>query len=201
MPIRTFLHGVLFVMAIVAAAFGTIALDAPSAAAKEKRSTTAKGNYSTTKKGVRKSTAYSRRSPARKRIPYAPVALPVEIAGDEETAAAVSRAMQYVGTRYKWGGTNPQTGFDCSGFIRYVYGDQAAVLPRTAAGMDGALENPGTLRPGDIVFFGRGRTTHAGIYAGDGKVVHASTPRTGVTVHSLSTLASSLGFRGVGRVI
>lgn len=91
-------------------------------------------------------------------------------------------AFSLVGTPYRYGGSSPDTGFDCSGLINYVYREAAGVaLPRTTAGLS-AL--PGTtpvrsLMPGDLVLFATGgkRVDHAGIYVGDGRFLHA--PSTG----------------------
>jgi cell wall-associated NlpC family hydrolase len=90
----------------------------------------------------------------------------------------VSRAMQYLGTPYRYGGTSPSTGFDCSGFVYYLYG---AVFGQRIARMPHGMVQQGTpvarsdLRRGDLVLFGhRGTFTHIGIYAGNGQFVHAT---------------------------
>lgn len=97
------------------------------------------------------------------------------------------RAIGLVGTPYRWGGNTPDGGFDCSGLIGYVYRDAAGMqLPRTTREMS-ALPVPRVerqqLRSGDLVFFatnGGRQVSHAGIYVGEGRFVHA--PRTGGTV-------------------
>lgn len=93
-------------------------------------------------------------------------------------------AIGLVGTPYRFGGNTPESGFDCSGLIAYVYKNSAAVLsPRTTAGLIdwGARIAPQNLRTGDLaVFTQNGRATHAGIYVGEGRFVHA--PSTGGTV-------------------
>lgn len=93
-------------------------------------------------------------------------------------------AIGLVGTPYRYGGNTPAGGFDCSGLIGYVYKERAAVVaPRTTASlMDwGSSIAPADLRSGDVVVFVQnGRATHAGIFVGEGRFVHA--PSTGGTV-------------------
>jgi cell wall-associated NlpC family hydrolase len=90
----------------------------------------------------------------------------------------VSRAMKYLGTPYRYGGTSPSTGFDCSGFVYYLYGAVFGQrIPRMPDGMarEGVPVARGDLKRGDIVFFGyRGTFTHVGIYAGNDRFVHAT---------------------------
>ncbi len=92
-------------------------------------------------------------------------------------------AMGLVGTPYRYGGNTPESGFDCSGLIGYVYESRAGVAPpRTVSQLNhfGAPISLNELRSGDLVVFGRGNPTHAGIYVGDGRFVHA--PSSGGTV-------------------
>jgi cell wall-associated NlpC family hydrolase len=87
-------------------------------------------------------------------------------------------ALSLVGTPYRYGGNTPDSGFDCSGLIGYVYQSRAGLrLPRTVAQLqsEGQAVPREQLRTGDLVVFGRG--THAGIYVGEGRFVHA--PSTG----------------------
>jgi cell wall-associated NlpC family hydrolase len=101
---------------------------------------------------------------------------------------AVSIAMQYQGVPYKYGGASPQ-GFDCSGFIQFVYGQLGIALPRTTYAQFGAGVQvaQSDLQPGDLIFFScNGRaTSHAGIYIGNGQFIHADADR-GIMVASLS---------------
>lgn len=101
----------------------------------------------------------------------------------------VSRAMTYLGTPYRYGGTSPKTGFDCSGFVYYLYGAVFGQrIPRMPHDMarEGMTVARGDLQRGDIVFFGhRGTFTHIGIYAGDGQFVHATHRGSPVMVTSL----------------
>lgn len=102
----------------------------------------------------------------------------------------LQRAFALLGTPYRWGGSSPDNGFDCSGLVGYVFRTIGIDLPRVSR----AMANEGTpiadrsaLAEGDLVFFGRrGRVDHVGIYIGDGKFLHA--PRTGRDV-TVSTLA------------
>jgi hypothetical protein len=99
----------------------------------------------------------------------------------------VDSAMNFLGVRYKLGGNTADTGFDCSGFTRYVFENSIGrVLPHRA---DEQANDPGLakvdhkdLKPGDLVFFNTMRKTfsHVGIYLGDGKFIHS--PRSGESV-------------------
>ena len=105
--------------------------------------------------------------------------------------SVLQRAFALLGTPYRWGGTSPESGFDCSGLVGYVFRTIGIDLPRVSRSMahEGTeVANRDALAEGDLVFFGkRGRIDHVGIYIGDGKFLHA--PRTGrdVTVSSLTT--------------
>ena len=118
--------------------------------------------------------------------PPAHRAWPVVEADDPPSATAVlMRAIGLVGTPYRYGGNTPESGFDCSGLVTYVFRDMLDVrLPRTSrelADVQGPKIEPRRLAPADLVFFGsRGTVTHVGIYVGEGRFVHA--PSTGGTV-------------------
>jgi cell wall-associated NlpC family hydrolase len=90
----------------------------------------------------------------------------------------VALARNQVGRRYRLGGTNPRSGFDCSGLVRYVASALNITLPRTAAEQARVGLRVKTdaeeLKPGDLLAFGDRRVSHVGIYVGDGKMVHAS---------------------------
>jgi cell wall-associated NlpC family hydrolase len=94
-------------------------------------------------------------------------------------------ALNMIGVRYRWGGTSPDSGLDCSGFVRYVFQDTLGLaLPRRAEEMSrvGEKVRVADLKPGDLVFFNTMRRTfsHVGIYIGDNKFVHS--PSTGSTI-------------------
>lgn len=105
------------------------------------------------------------------------------------------RALGLVGTPYRYGGNTPAGGFDCSGLIGYVYRDAAGIsLPRSTRELS-AMRAPAVgrdaLQSGDLVFFatsGGRQVSHAGIYVGDGRFVHA--PSSGGTVR-LDSLSNS----------
>ncbi|AJO80018.1 MULTISPECIES: C40 family peptidase [Pseudomonas] len=105
----------------------------------------------------------------------------------------LERGMSLIGTRYRFGGTS-EAGFDCSGFIGYLFREEAGMnLPRSTREMinvDAPLVARNKLQPGDLLFFAtngrRGRVSHAGIYLGDDQFIHSSSRRSGgVRVDSL----------------
>jgi cell wall-associated NlpC family hydrolase len=103
-------------------------------------------------------------------------------------AHVVPIALQYLGVPYVWGGSSPSTGFDCSGFVMYVFAQLGVSLPHHAASQYsyGSYVSREQLEPGDLVFFdGLG---HNGIYIGGGQFVHA--PHTGDVV-KISSLYDS----------
>jgi len=104
-------------------------------------------------------------------------------------------ARKFRGVRYVYGGSTPRTGFDCSGFVRYVYAHFGLSLAHStfAQFTDGRSVSRASLRPGDLVFFdGLG---HVGIYIGNGHFIHA--PHTGTRVR-IETLAGWYSSRFVG---
>ena len=104
----------------------------------------------------------------------------------------VPTAERYIGVPYRYGGTSPRTGFDCSGFVQYVYGVQGVDLPRTSRQMAGAgtAVEPSTrsLAVGDLMLFAQGgRISHVAIYAGNGRFIHSSSSGSGVRYDDLGT--------------
>jgi len=106
----------------------------------------------------------------------------------------LERGMSLIGTRYRFGGTNENSGFDCSGFIGYLFREEAGLdLPRSTREMinvKAPLVARNKLKPGDLLFFAtngrRGRVSHAGIYLGDDQFIHSSSRRSGgVRIDSL----------------
>ena len=98
-----------------------------------------------------------------------------------------------IGTRYRYGGSSVQSGFDCSGFVGYLFREEVGLeLPRSTReliNLDAPKVARADLEPGDLILFndrGRGRVSHAGIYLGDDQFIHSSSSRSGgVRIDSL----------------
>ena len=98
-------------------------------------------------------------------------------------------AESFVGTPYRWGGASP-AGFDCTGFVMWVFSQFGVSLPHNEAGQlaSGESVSADDLQPGDVLVFAntyRRGLSHVGIYVGDGQFVHAANERTGVIVSAL----------------
>lgn len=99
----------------------------------------------------------------------------------------VNYALQFVGNRYVWGGTNPNTGADCSGFVQYVLRNAAGVsLPRTSReqAKAGRAIKSSEMRPGDLIFYTNsgGVVNHVAMYIGNGQIVHAASRKSGIKI-------------------
>ena len=98
----------------------------------------------------------------------------------------VDYALQFVGGRYRYGGSDPHSGVDCSGFTRYVLQNAAGVGMSRSSGSQaaqGSAISADQLQPGDLLFYGNGRRiNHVAMYIGNGQIVHASTEQTGITI-------------------
>ena len=110
-------------------------------------------------------------------------------AGVSDVRIALSEfAKQYIGNPYVWGGTSLTRGADCSGFVLSVFRNYGISLPHSsrAQGNCGSAVSLNELKPGDLVFYGnRSGINHVAIYVGGGQVVHASNPRTGITISGM----------------
>lgn len=98
-------------------------------------------------------------------------------------------AKEFIGNPYVWGGTSLTKGADCSGFVMSVFKKYGVRLPHSSR----AQANCGTTikvseaKPGDLIFYGKGKTiNHVAIYIGNGQVIHASSPRTGIRISNVS---------------
>ena len=117
--------------------------------------------------------------------------VPAEALTDEEFAAIYKEAQKYVGTPYVWGGSSPETGFDCSGYVCWVYNQNGYDVGRTTA--NGLWQksrhiSEAEAKPGDLVFFKGTYDTpgmsHCGIYLGNGMMVSAGDPIKYANIHS-----------------
>ena len=112
-------------------------------------------------------------------------------AAPKQSSKVLDRAKNMLGTPYRWGGTTPGKGFDCSGLVKYAFNDVADVkLPRSSSAMaqgHGTKVARADLKPGDLIFFNikSRRVNHVAIYLGNDQFIHA--PRTGkkVSIDSL----------------
>lgn len=114
---------------------------------------------------------------------------------------AVNFARGLIGSPYRWGGDSPATGFDCSGFVRFVYGHFGLSLPHSSyADFNlGRRVTRGKLEPGDLVFFdGVG---HVGLYIGGGRFIHAPHTGTSVQITSLADSWYSATYDGARRLL
>ena len=144
-------------------------------------------------------------TPASSPVPMlrTPAAVKRHLRGKSEAPTLGERMVDYarkwMGVRYEWAGTSPRTGFDCSGFVRFVYGHFGISLDHSSFAdyWRGRKVGRWAMKPGDLVFFdGAG---HVGIYVGHGRFIHA--PHTG-TVVTISTMAGwySTRFDGARRL-
>lgn len=121
----------------------------------------------------------------------------------DRAGAVLDYAKQFIGVRYSSGGESP-SGFDCSGYVRYVYKNFGFDLVHTAAGQSkaGTAVARNNLSPGDLVFFNTGGSgiNHTGIYVGDNQFIHASTSR-GIRIDSMSDGYWNPKYRGATRLL
>ena len=124
--------------------------------------------------------------------------------------AVVAVAVQYLGVPYKWGGARPRTGFDCSGLVKYVFGQLGVTLPHYAAAQyyspEAVWVPPERLQPGDLVFFTgsdgtRNAPGHVGIYVGDGYLIDAPHTGSSVRIDSLDEGWFANNYVGAKRIV
>ena len=110
----------------------------------------------------------------------------IESSNSYKRQQLVSYALQFVGGPYRYGGSDPHTGTDCSGFTRYVYQHGLGISLSRSSGSQasqGTAISASQIQPGDLLFYGSGKSiNHVAMYIGDGKIVHASTEATGIKV-------------------
>jgi hypothetical protein len=130
------------------------------------------------------------------------------LAPGTRAARVLDLARAQIGKPYVWGGASPESSFDCSGLVQWVYRQVGVALPRSAQGQfDATLRlTPDQLQPGDLVFFQiccqpPDRVTHVGIYLGHGQMVHASFPGDIVRITSIQTPYWQSQWAGAGRVV
>ncbi|WP_377887464.1 peptidoglycan-binding protein [Alkalihalobacillus sp. R86527] len=112
----------------------------------------------------------------------------------------IADASEFIGVPYTWGGNTPQSGFDCSGFLVYVFKKQGVSLPRTMAQMWNVTTPVSSPSVGDIVFFETYKpgASHGGIYIGNNKFIHAGSS-TGVTISNMNSSYWSPRYLGAKR--
>ena len=129
------------------------------------------------------------------------------VSGMKQRAEPLLYALGLLGSPYKLGGTDPEKGIDCSGFVRHVYKKTEDIeLPHSARAIsqNGEVVGKDQLQPGDLVFFNTLRKpySHVGIYAGDGKFVHATSSRSKqVMVSDMNQSYWARRFDGARRVM
>ena len=112
-------------------------------------------------------------------------------AANKQSSTVLSRAVNVLGTPYRWGGSSPSKGFDCSGLVKYAFNDVAAVdLPRTSSEMasgHGQKVERKDLKPGDLLFFNikSRKVNHVAIYLGNDRFIHAPRRGKSVTIDTL----------------
>ena len=132
-------------------------------------------------------------------VPYG-----TEFLSKKEVNSIIATAKNHMGVPYVWGGNTPNEGFDCSGYLEYVFAQNGIRIPRTADVQYnlGRLVKPSQLEVGDLVFFTTYEpgASHCGIYLGNGNFIHASTTR-GVGIDNLDNAYWSARYYGGKHIV
>lgn len=126
--------------------------------------------------------------------------------GSRRMQNLLMHALSSIGVNYQFGGNGPEQGFDCSGFVRHVFGEALAMeLPRSSIEMS-KVGNPveqSELLPGDLLFYNtlKRRFSHVGIYLGEGRFVHAPSRGKGVEIVDMSDTYWKKRFNGARRLV
>lgn len=176
--------------------YGLVAIEASSSIEDNKDAKKATEEKKEEKKEQKKSSnnkTTTKKRPAQKR-PSSGSSTTSKLTSNKELGQAiVDYAKQFVGNPYRMGGTSLTNGADCSGFTQSVFKHFGIKLPRTASSQAsvGVKVPWNKLEPGDLVFYSNGgsRISHVAIYIGNGKIVHAQTPRygIGITTYNIMT--------------
>lgn len=124
----------------------------------------------------------------------------------DKRTAVIKTAKSMLGVKYRYGGTSPRTGFDCSGLVQYSLRAAGVKIPRTTNQQFRAsrIIQRRYLTPGDLVFFkttARRSISHVGIYLGNGKFIHAPSSGKRVKINSMKENYWRKRFSGAGRVL
>ena len=147
----------------------------------------------------------NKRGPTEARLtpkdPQPVASVPIQIARPVDRVELNRAALAYLGTPYRYGGTN-HTGIDCSGLVDAVFSRLGYNLPRTTTNLWRSLPKAGQLRAGDLVFFSfRKPIDHVGIYLGNGRFIHADSIKGKVVIDNLYTTWYQNAYRGARTVV
>ena len=128
------------------------------------------------------------------------------IKGNAKGEEIVSFAKKYLGYSYVYGGTTPKSGFDCSGFIYYVFNSCGYSISRSCStqAKTGTAVSKSELQLGDVIFFdntSNGSIGHVGIYVGDGKFIHAANPKRGVVYDTINSGYYNTYYHSARRIV
>lgn len=134
----------------------------------------------------------------------------ISIGGESQPGSSAGqefalRALGFIDAPYRWGGNSPETGFDCSGLVRYIYEQMTGrSLPYNAFGLArvAATIDDGQLQPGDLVFFNTLNEpfSHVGIYLGDARFLHAPNSKSRVRISDMNNRYWNARYNGARRL-